>query len=38
MANRLVKENPDFEHFIKEVTSFYKTGETKRSDWKNVNY
>lgn len=38
MANRLVKENSDFEHFIKEVTSFYKTGETKRSDWKNVNY
>ncbi|MFU7502781.1 MAG: hypothetical protein ACE1S7_05090 [Candidatus Tisiphia sp.] len=38
MANRLVKENPDFEHFIKEVTSFYKTGETKRSNWKNVNY
>jgi hypothetical protein len=38
MANRLVKENSDFKHFIKEVTSFYKTGETKRSDWKNVNY
>lgn len=34
MANRLVKENSDFKHFIKEVTSFYKTGETKHSDWK----
>lgn len=32
-ANRLVEENRDFRDFIDEVTCFYQTGKTKRSDW-----
>lgn len=32
-ANRLVEENRDFRDFIEEVTCFYQTGKTKRSDW-----
>lgn len=32
-ANRLVEENRDFQDFIEEVTCFYQTGKTKRSDW-----
>lgn len=32
-ANRLNKENTDFQEYIKLIRQFYQTGETKTSDW-----
>lgn len=32
-ANRLIKQNRDFQNFIEEVTYFYQTGKIKPSDW-----
>lgn len=32
-ANRLATENSDFLSYIKKVTHFHQTGETKESDW-----
>ncbi|WP_406604339.1 COG2958 family protein [Bartonella gliris] len=35
-ANRLVKENTDFSHYIQCVRQFYQTGDIRLSDWNYV--
>ncbi|MBX4335757.1 COG2958 family protein [Bartonella raoultii] len=35
-ANRLLKENKDFYHYIKLIRQFYQTGEIRQSDWDHV--